>query len=204
MIFQSSISALLNHSAFHTDYFVPYRVLSCAPTVPHSLPAIRLYLLIFPGQIADCIIVFLYLFRQTYPVYQILHFLIRFVKVCFCHNFSPQPHYDFLLHIRPLLSIPFPIDSFQRHVSGLYLPFLPVLMPLTVHYRLYLLPAKMTLQAPQIRHFFLQSVYGVVLLHNLVCQTANLLPAYTLTSQTIPLIRPCLIYSTHGRNKPPS
>lgn len=26
---------------------------------PHSLPAIRLYLLIFPGQIADCIIIFL-------------------------------------------------------------------------------------------------------------------------------------------------
>ena len=133
MIFQSSISALLNHSAFHTDYFVPYRVLSCAPTVPHSLPAIRLYLLIFPGQIADCIIVFLYLFRQTYPVYQILHFLIRFVKVCFCHDFSTQPHHDFLLHISHILSIsPFSIGSFQRHVLGVYLPFLPVPMPLTV------------------------------------------------------------------------
>lgn len=57
---------------------------------------------------------------------------------------------------------------------------------------------------PQIKHFFLQSVYGVVLLHNLVCQAANLLPAYALTSQTIPLIRPCSICSTHGGNKPPS
>ena len=49
---------------------------------PYFLPAIRLYLFIFPGQIADCIVVFLYLFRQAYPVYQILHFLVRFVKVC--------------------------------------------------------------------------------------------------------------------------
>ena len=46
------------------------------------------YPLIFPGQIADCIIVFLYLLRNTYPVYQILHFLVRFVKVCICHGLS--------------------------------------------------------------------------------------------------------------------
>ena len=71
---------------------------------PHSLSAIRLYLLIFPSQIADCIVVFLYLFRQAYPVYQILHFLVRFVKICFCHNF----------------------------VLGVSLTVLPVLMPLTV------------------------------------------------------------------------
>ena len=36
---------------------------------PHSLPAIWLNLFIFPGQITDCIIVFLYLLLQTYPVY---------------------------------------------------------------------------------------------------------------------------------------
>ncbi len=82
---------------------------------PHSFPAVRLNLLVFPGQIADCIIVFLYLLRQAYPVYQILHFLIRFVKVCFCHNFCTQPHHDFLFHISRTLSIPFPIGSFQRN-----------------------------------------------------------------------------------------
>ena len=35
-----------------------------------------------------------------------------------CHNFSKQPHHDFLLHIRHIQSIPFPIGSFQRHVSA--------------------------------------------------------------------------------------
>ena len=99
---------------------------------PHSLLAIRLYLLIFPGQIANYIIVFLYLLRQAYPVYQILHFLVRFVKVCFCYDFSTQPYHNFLFHIRHILSIPFPIGSFQRHVSGVSLPFLPALTPLTV------------------------------------------------------------------------
>ncbi len=99
---------------------------------PHSLPAIRLYLLIFPGQIADYIIVFLYLLRQAYPVYQILHFLVCFVKVCICYDFSTQPHHNLLFHIRHILSIPFPIGLFQRHVSGVYLPFLPALTPLTV------------------------------------------------------------------------
>ena len=99
---------------------------------PHSLPAIRLYLFIFPSQIADCIVVFLYLLRKAYPVYQILHFFVRFVKVCICYNFGTQPYHNFFLHIRHILSIPFPIGSFQRHVSGVYLPFLPALMPLTV------------------------------------------------------------------------
>ena len=99
---------------------------------PHSLPAIRIYLFIFPCQIADCIIVFLYLLRKTYPVYQILHFLVRFVKVCFCYDFSTQPYHNFLFHIGHILSIPFPIGSFQKHVSGISFPFLPVLMPLTV------------------------------------------------------------------------
>ena len=55
---------------------------------PHSLSAIWLYLLIFPGQIADCIIVLLYLLRQAYPIYQILHFFVRFVKFCFCYDLS--------------------------------------------------------------------------------------------------------------------
>ena len=32
----------------------------------------------------------------------------------------------------------------------------------------------MTLQSPKIRHFFLQSVYGIVLLHDLIRQAANL------------------------------
>ena len=99
---------------------------------PHSFPTIRLYLFVFPGQIADCIIVFLYLLRQAYPVYQILHLLVRFVKVCICYDFSTQPYHNFLFHIGHIYQSPFPIGSFQRHVLGVYLPFLPVLMPLTV------------------------------------------------------------------------
>ena len=99
----------------------------------HSLPAIRPYLLIFPSQFADCIIVIFYLFQQAYLVYQILYFLIRFIKVCICHNFSTQPHHDFLLHIRHNPINPhFPIGSFQRYISGVYLPVLPVLKPLAV------------------------------------------------------------------------
>ena len=124
----SSTSALSSHSASHKDCCALCRVLSCAPTAP----AIRLYLLIFPGQITDCIVVFLYLLRQTYPVYQILHFLVRFVKVCICYNFSTQPYHNFLFHIRHILPIPFPIGSFHSYASGVSLPFLPVLMPLTV------------------------------------------------------------------------
>ena len=71
----------------------------------HFLPAIRIYLFIFSGQITDCIIIFLYLFRQAYPFYQILHFLIRFVKFCICHDFSTHTHHNFLFHIRHIQSI---------------------------------------------------------------------------------------------------
>ena len=88
---------------------------------PHSFPAIRLYLFIFPGQITDCIIVLLYLFRQTYPVYQILHFLIRFVKVCICHNFSTQPYHNFLFHIRHIQSI---LTFLSAHFKGTFRAFI--------------------------------------------------------------------------------
>ncbi len=87
---------------------------------PHSFPAIRLYLFIFPGQITDCIIVLLYLFRQTYPVYQILHFLIRFVKVCICYDFSTQPYHNFLFHIRHIHQSPF----LSAHFIGTFWTFL--------------------------------------------------------------------------------
>ncbi len=122
---QCSTSALSNHSASHRDYSVLCKVLSYAPTAPALPPGNPALSFIFPGQIANCIIVFFYLFRKAYPVYQILHFLIRCVKVCFCHDFSTQAHQDFLF---PYLSYPinphFPIGSFQKHVSGVYLPFL--------------------------------------------------------------------------------
>ena len=72
---------------------------------PRSLPAIRLNLFILPCQIANCIVIFLYLLRQSYPVYQILLLLIRFIKIRFCHNFSAQSRHDFLLHIRHSLSL---------------------------------------------------------------------------------------------------
>ena len=71
---------------------------------PYSLPAIRLHLFIFPGQIADCIFVFLYLLRKTYPVYQILHFLVRFVKVCICHDGWTDTDIPMSVHLFKLLS----------------------------------------------------------------------------------------------------
>ena len=52
---------------------------------PHSLSAIRFYLLIFPGQIADCIIVFLYLLRQAYPVRTKNRRIIRAIKNVGCY-----------------------------------------------------------------------------------------------------------------------
>ena len=91
-IFQFSVSALSNRSASSTNCYALCRILSYTPTAPHSLPTIRLYLFIFPGQIADCIIIFLYLLRQASPAYQIFHLLILFVKVGFYNNFSTQPH----------------------------------------------------------------------------------------------------------------
>ena len=47
-------------------------------------------------------------------------------------------------------------------------------MPLIVLPQLRLFPAEITLQTPQIRHFLLQSVYGVVLLHDLISHSVNL------------------------------
>ncbi len=75
--FQSSVSALSSHSASHTDIALFAKFFHTLQLRPHSLPAIRLYLLIFPGQTADCIIVFLYLLQQTYPVYKILPTIVR-------------------------------------------------------------------------------------------------------------------------------
>ena len=75
--FQSSVSALSSHSASHTDIALFAKFFHTLQLRPRSLPAIRLYLLIFPGQTADCIIFFLYLLRQTYPVYKILPTIVR-------------------------------------------------------------------------------------------------------------------------------
>ncbi len=75
--FQSSVSALSSHSASHTDIALFAKFFHTLQLRPRSLPAIRLYLLIFPGQTADCIIVFLYLLQQTYPVYKILPTIVR-------------------------------------------------------------------------------------------------------------------------------
>lgn len=48
--------------------------------------------------------------QLTYPVYQILHFLIRFVKICFSHNLCTQPHHHCLLFINSF--IPLSKDSY--------------------------------------------------------------------------------------------
>ena len=60
---------------------------NCARTPPGN-PALSSYI---PVQTADCIIIFLYLLPQTYPFYQPLNFLVCFIKVCFCHDFSTPP-----------------------------------------------------------------------------------------------------------------
>ena len=116
-IFQSSISALSNRSAFHTDYCVLCRVLSYAPTapaLPPGNPALSSYI---PR--SDCGLYYCFPLSAPTgtPVYQILHFLICFVKVCICYDFSTQPYHNFLFHIGHIYQSPFPIGSIQRHVS---------------------------------------------------------------------------------------
>lgn len=43
--------------------------------------------------------------QLTYPVYQILHFLIRFINVCFHHNLSARPHHHCLLFINSFIPL---------------------------------------------------------------------------------------------------
>ena len=58
MLSQFSAFVLSNHSAFYTDYSVPWEVLSYVPTVPSRIPTLRLYPLVFPCQITDRIVVY--------------------------------------------------------------------------------------------------------------------------------------------------
>ena len=92
---------------------------------PYSLPAVRLNLLIFPVILRICIIVFLISARQTYPVYQILHFFVRFVKVCFCYDFSAQPYHNFFSISVIILSIFTYLPAhFKGRFRALICPFL--------------------------------------------------------------------------------
>ena len=95
----SSVSALSNHSVFHIGCCVLCRVLSCAPTAP-ALPP-------------DNPALSSYIPRSDYGLYYCsllsaptnIPNLSDFVLPCpfriglFHHDFSTQPHHDFLFHI---------------------------------------------------------------------------------------------------------
>ena len=96
---------------------------------PHSLSAIRLCLFILPGQIADFIIVLFNLFRYTYPVNQVptsISVSYNSVSVRIVAHSRTITFFSIsVISIQSSLSY----RLIQRHVSGVYLPFLPVPMP---------------------------------------------------------------------------
>lgn len=60
----------LGHSAFHKDYYYIYKCFIYALIVPIIPPGNQVLSFLFSVQIMDCIIIYLYLFKKAYPVYQ--------------------------------------------------------------------------------------------------------------------------------------
>lgn len=82
---------------------------------------------------SDCGLYYCSLLSTGTPSLSNLHFHVRFVEVCICHSFSKNRIITFFF-ISVISNNPlFPDSSFQGHIWGVFLLFLPVLNIHTNH-----------------------------------------------------------------------